>query len=179
MVKRHPDWYKLQKDSQSWDAIPQDLLVYDRLKLSNLKINFDYCHYGLRNLLEHLICPDNQKPDFYIITDIELSKKPLGELFTLYKECYDTSTCGIYLAALSYYLEPDKVRPELTGLYSENIDLVFRENFAYASKVENCSTVIDFPQAEAQKENFFKEGVNYIFVHPNIKYFHWKNENIT
>lgn len=177
MSKRFPDWYKLQKDIQCWDMIPPDMLVYNRLNSSNLKINFDYCHYGLRDALQHLECSVNEQPDFYIITDIELSKKPLSELFALYKTCYNTSTSGIYIAALSYYLEPDKVRPDLTGLYSENIDLVFRENFSYVHQVENCSTIIDFPIVDAQTKNFMIEGSNYIFVHPNIKYFLWKNKN--
>ena len=174
MVKKFQDWYKIQKDFHQWNMIPQDQLVYERLKSKNWKINFEHCHYALKELLQESECPRNKDPDFYVITNIELSKKPLGELFALYKECYDRSTCGVYVAALSYYLEPEYPRPELSGLYSENIDQVFRENFSYVDSVENCSTVIDVPL----NDNPVIEGTNYIFVHPNIKYFLWKNKNV-
>jgi hypothetical protein len=174
MTKRFPDWYKLQKDVQGWDSISPDMLLANRLAQCSLTINFDYCHYGLKNILKDFECPVNQRPDFYIITDIELSKKSLSELFGLYQECYEKSKVGIYIAALSYYLEPDQVFDNLTESYSKNIDTVFREHLRFAHTIEDWSTVIDYPVEVANKEGIFREGSNYIFVHPNVKYFLWK-----
>lgn len=174
MVKRYHDWYKLQKDYQGWSEIHPDSVVAEKLRPMNLSINFDFCHYSLKNMLmeyEHTV---DSNPDFYIITDIELSKKPLPELFELYRECYSKSTKGIYIAALSYYLEPDCVDPCLIGPYSKNIDTVFRKNLSYVSQIEEYSTVMDYPLVVANREGTMTEGRNYIFVHPNIKYFLWK-----
>lgn len=176
MNKRHPDWYKLQKDAQGWDNIDPDKVVTEILSPLGLLINFEYCHYGLKNMLDNFVCPPNTQPDFYIITELELSKRPLPELFELYRTCYNSSRVGIYIAALSYYLEPDYVDPSLTDCYSKNIDTVFRKNLDFAFKIDNYSTVINYPILAAKKHNFMQEGANYIFVHPNIKYFLWKQQ---
>lgn len=174
MTKRFHDWYKLQKEHQGWDNIHPDVVVAEKLRPMNLSINFDYCHYSLKDMLSEFEHTSESNPDFYIITDIELSKKPFSELFALYRECYNKSIKGIYIAALSYYLEPDCVDPRLTGPYSKNIDTVFRKNLSYASQVEEYSTVMDYPLLVANKQGTMIEGRNFIFVHPNIKYFLWK-----
>lgn len=174
MAKRFHDWYKLQKDHQGWNQIPPDLVVAEKLVPLNLTINFDYTHYSLKNLLKEFECPVDQDPDFYLITNIELSKKPLSELFDLVQQCYEKSRAGVYFAALSYYLEPDKVFDNLTGPYSKNIDTIFRRYLSFAYQVEDYSTVIDYPVIVANKEHTMHEGKNFIFVHPNIKYFVWK-----
>lgn len=174
MPKRYHDWYKMQQDTQGWDAIPADKMVAKKLEPLHLSIDFTHCHYGLKKLLSKYECDDDCIPDFYLVTELELGKLPLGDLFALYKKLYDRSKVGIYLAVLSYYLQPDKTYPHLTGSYSENIDRVFRENLSFADRIENCSTVIDYPLVQAQVKGFMEEGANYIFVHPNIKFWLWK-----
>jgi hypothetical protein len=62
----------------------------------------------------------------------------------------------------------------LTGSYSQNIDTVFRKNLSFATHIEQYSTVIDYPVKVANSEGTMREGSNYIFVHPNIRYFLWK-----
>ena len=96
-------------------------------------------------------------------------------MFAFYQECYNKSNRGIYIAALSYYLSPLSFDETLSGIYSENIDTVFRKNFAFADRIENLSTVIDYPLQLAHQQGYMIEGGNYIFVHPNIKYFLWKD----
>jgi hypothetical protein len=174
MTKRYHDWYKLQKDAQGWENINPDTVVAEKLKSMDLTINFDYCHYGLRNMLVEFECESTAQPDFYIITDLELSKKPLSELFDFYHDCYKKSQVGIYLAALSYYLEPDVVDPTLQGPYSKNIVTVFEKKLNFATHIENFSTVMDYPTVVAGQEGIMREGANYIFVHPNVRYFLWK-----
>ena len=175
MSKRYIDWFKTQKDVQGWNSIPQDAKLANILAPLDLSLNFDYCHYSIKNLLGVFECSNDQQPDFYIITDIELSKRPLEELFAFYQDCYNKSRRGIYIAALSYYLSPIKVDETLTGTYGENIDTFFRKNLSFADRIENLSTVIDFPLQLAHKHGHMIEGGNYIFVHPNIKYFLWKD----
>jgi hypothetical protein len=174
MSKRFHDWYDIQKKMQGWEAIPSDLAVVEKLMPLDITINFDYCHYGLRNLLQDFECPAGDQPDFFIITDLELGKRNLEDLFVLYREYYEKSKAGIYVAALSYYLQTTKTYDNLTGSYSENIDTVFRSNLNFANKVENYSTVMDYPVDAAQLCGTMIEGSNYIFVHPNVKYFLWK-----
>jgi hypothetical protein len=174
MTKRYHDWYKLQKDAQGWKNLNPDIVVAEKLKSMDLTINFDYCHYGLRNMLVEFECDSTTQPDFYIITDLELSKKSLPELFDFYHDCYKKSRVGIYLAALSYYLEPDIVDPTLQGPYSKNIANVFEKKLNFATQIENFSTVMDYPIIVANQEKIMREGANYIFVHPNIRYFLWK-----
>lgn len=175
MSKRYHDWYRIQQEVQRWKSIPPDLAVAEKLIPMSLTINFDYCHYGLKNLLLDFECPPGERPDFYVVTELELGKKPLEQLFEFYRELYENSRVGIYIATLSYYINVDRLYPDLTAPYSKNIDLVFRQNLSFADNIENASTVIDFPLIEAEKENFLVEGSNYIFVHPNIKYWLWKN----
>lgn len=175
MSKRFHDWYKLQKDAQEWDTIPSDNILANILAPLNLSLNFDYCHYSIKQLLNTFECPSSQQPDMYIITDIELSKFRFEELFALYRDCYNKSKSGIYIAALSYYLSPLEFDDTLSGTYSENIDLIFKKNLSFANRIDNLSTVIDFPLNLAQEQGHMIEGSNYIFVHPNIKYFLWKD----
>lgn len=175
MSKRFHDWYKLQKDVQGWNTIPQDTALSNVLAPLDLSLNFDYCHYSIKQLLNVFECAPDQQPDMYIITDIELSKLRLEELFDLYRDCYNKSKRGIYIAALSYYLSPTFFDDTLLGTYSENIDQVFRKNLSFADRIENLSTVIDYPLSLARKQGYLAEGANYIFVHPNIKYFLWKD----
>lgn len=176
MTKRYHDWYKMQKDVQGWQNIPADTDLAHRLAALDLSINLDHCHYALRDLLRGFRCPPDRGPDFFVITELELGKQCLPELFKFYQECYDRSRYGIYIAVLSYYLTPGTVHPDLTGPYSKNIDTVFRQNFTYADAIENISTVSDYPLVHAQKQNYLAEGANFIFVHPNIRYFLWKGE---
>lgn len=175
MNKRFHDWYKIQKDVQGWENIPADQILAERLAPLDLLINFDYSHYAIQNLLGQFRCSGDQAPDFYVITELDLGKRPLDQLFELYRECYQHSRVGIYFAVLSYYLEPKTIYPHLTGPYSKNIDIVFRENLSYADRIENVSTVIDYPLIQAEKDGYLTEGSNFIFVHPNIKYFLWKD----
>jgi len=175
MSKRFHDWYKLQKDMQGWDTIPSDTTLANILAPMDLSLNFDYCHYSIKRLLGAFECASDQQPDLYVITDIELSKIRLEELFALYQDCYNKSNRGIYIAALSYYLSPLSFDETLSGTYSENIDTVFRMNCSFADRIENLSTVIDYPLRLAHQQGYMIEGSNYIFVHPNIKYFLWKD----
>ncbi len=174
MAKRFHDWYDIQKKVQGWHAIPADIAVVEKLLPMKLSINFDYCHYGLKNLLREFECAPDIRPDFFIITDLELGKRRLDDLFSLYQKCYENSKVGIYIAALSYYLEPRKIYPDLAGSYSKNIDTVFRSELSFVNVIENYSTIIDYPVDVANQQGRMVEGANYIFVHPNIKYFLWK-----
>jgi hypothetical protein len=175
MSKRFHDWYKMQKDIQGWDTIPPDDVLASRIAPMELSLNFDYCHYSIKKLLGEFKCKSDQQPDLFIITDIELSKLRFDELFGLYQDCYNKSKRGVYIAALSYYLSPMNFDETLSGSYSENIDTVFRMNCAFADQIENLSTVIDNPLQLAHQQGHMIEGNNYIFVHPNIKYFLWKD----
>jgi hypothetical protein len=165
----------MQKDVQGWNNILPDKVLANILAPMDLSLNFDYSHYSIKQLLGMFECMPDQQPDLYIITDIELSKLCLEELFAFYQDCYNKSKRGIYVAALSYYLSPLNFDDTLPGTYSENIDTVFRMNCSFADRIDNLSTVIDHPLQLAHQQGHMIEGSNYIFVHPNIKYLLWKD----
>ena len=96
MSKRYHDWYRVQQRAQGWNSVPADLAVAEKLRPMALKINFDYCHYGLKSLLQEFECPAAQQPDFYIVTELELGKKPLEQLFDFYRGLYENSRVGMY-----------------------------------------------------------------------------------
>jgi|TARA_R110000803_G_C11969979_1_gene319619 hypothetical protein len=174
MTKRNHDWYKLQKDSNLFHkAIPADIAVYNKLKDTNWKINFEHAHYALQDLLG--VTSYKRNFDFAVITDIELSKQDLGDIVKVVKKLYDQSVYGVYVALLSYYIVPDKVRPQLAGTYSENLDTLLEEFFQFSSTQENISTVYDYPLQTRWIDGRLDEGANFIFVHPNIKYYLWKD----
>lgn len=174
MTKRNHDWYKLQKDYNLFsNAIPADVAVFNRLKHKNWNINFAHAHYALRDLFGGTSFESAY--DFAIITDIELSKQNLSDVVQLIKKLYDQSLHGVYIALLSYYIVPDKLRPELVGTYSENLEQVLQEMFKFSHKQENLSTVYDYPLQTRWIDGRLDEGANFIFVHPNIKYYLWKN----
>jgi|TARA_B110000503_G_C7007754_1_gene354330 hypothetical protein len=175
MSKRFHDWYKMQKDVQGWKTIPPDTVLANILAPMDMSLNFNYSHYSIKKLLNAFECMPSHQADLYIITEIELSKLRLEELFTLYQDCYNKSKRGIYIAALSYYLSPLSFDETLSRTYSENIDTIFRKNCSFADRIENLSTVIDYPLQLAHQQDYMIEGSNYIFVHPNIKYFLWKD----
>jgi hypothetical protein len=146
--------------------------VANRLKSTNWTLDLSYCHRSLKEML--MPCTTaHQYSDFFVLTDIELGKLPLETFFKLVRKKYNDSKFGGYIAVLSYYLNTNVVRHDLQGSYSENIAQVFSENLSYVNRLENLSSVTDFP-INKTKNNVLIEGSNFIFVHPNIRYFLWK-----
>ena len=111
--------------------------------------------------------------DFFVITDLELSKFPLDMFFKLVEKQYKNSSTGGYIACLSYYINSRKQYAGLGDSYSKNISMVFNQELSFAARLENYSQVFDRP-IDPVVNNQLVEGANFIFVHPNIRYFLWK-----
>jgi hypothetical protein len=171
-MKRYHDWYKLQKDFQGWDAIQPDIDVVNIVSKNNWCLNLDHCHASLKNLLEKYHMPKEQV-DFFVITDPELSKFPLDVFFKLVTKHYKNSSIGGYMAHLSYYLNTRKKYSGLGDSYSKNINMVFDQELSFANRLEDCSVLLDYPITKVINGQLV-EGSNFIFVHPNIRYFLWK-----
>ena len=171
-MKRYYDWHKLQKDFQGWNIIQSDADVVNVVSQNNWCLNLDHCHASLKNLLEQYHVP---KPhvDFFVITDLELSKFPLDMFFKLVEKQYKNSSTGGYIACLSYYINSRKKYSGLGDSYSKNISMVFDQELSFAARIENHSQVFDRPIDEVV-DGQLVEGANFIFVHPNIRYFLWK-----
>lgn len=171
-MKRVHSWYQLQKDNQGWEKIEPDSVVVDLIADKKWCLDLSYCHDSLRSLLEpHHV--SKSQTDFFVVTELELSKFPLEAVFKLIHTRYNHACVGGYVALLSYYLTSNKKYCNLSGSYSENINQVFVDNFDYVNKLENKSCVIDFP-IDQVKDGQLIEGANFIFVHPNIRYVLWK-----
>lgn len=171
-MKRYHDWYSLQKNFQGWDEIRPDHDVLTKLQDRRWSMDLTHCHENLKRLLREVDVAGDQQ-DFFIITDLELSKFPLHMFFKIVEKKYQKSRYGGYIAALSYYLNPRRPDHDLSGTYSENIDRVFRSNLHFANKIECVSQVNDDP-ISIVVDNRLLEGTNFIFVHPNIRYYLWK-----
>ena len=170
--KRIHNWYQLQQDMQGWGEIKPDQVIVDYLLDKQWSLELSKCHNNLKQkLLPYNV--NKSHPDFFIITELELSKIPLDILFKYYRSCYEKSKFGIYISVLSYYINSSTKYKDLTGTYSENIDVIFRKNLNFANRIENLSDVNDWPLYHT-KNGQLVEGANFIFVHPNIRYFLWK-----
>jgi len=171
-MKRYHDWYKLQQDFQGWNGITPDETVINRLSDKNWSIDTKHCHLSLKQSLSKF-SNETGSSDFFILTDVEIGKLPLDVFFKIVKKKYESSKHGGYIAILSYYLNVKVSDPSLTGSYKENIETVFSNNLSYVSNLENVSDVVDFP-INIVVDDELVEGANFIFVHPNIRYFLWK-----
>lgn len=171
-MKRYHDWYKLQKDCQGWDAIQPDVDVVNMVSQNHWCLNLDHCHQSLKSLLEKYHVPKSQV-DFFVITDPELSKFPLDIIFKLVEKQYTLSSVGGYMACLSYYLNSRKKYTGLGDSYNQNIKQVFEQELSFAVRVQCHSQVLDRPIDQVVNGQLV-EGSNFIFVHPNIRYFLWK-----
>jgi hypothetical protein len=171
-MKRHHNWYNLQKDFQGWQIIKPDADIRNLVSKNNWCLNLDYCHSSLKELLIQYHVPKSVV-DFFVITDLELSKFPLDVFFKLVKHQYENSSIGGYIACLSYYINSRKSYIGLGNSYCDNINTVFQNELYFASRIENCSVVVDYPINKLSGDVLI-EGTNFIFVHPNIRYFLWK-----
>ena len=171
-MKRYHNWHNLQRDFQGWQIIQPDLDVEHVVSQNNWCLNLEYCHSSLKEQLKKYHVP---KPtmDFFVVTELELSKLPLDIFFKLVKHQYDNSSTGGYIACLSYYLNCRKSYTDLGNSYRDNISMVFDQELSFAMSTENCSAVTDYPINNLLNGELI-EGSNFIFVHPNIRYFLWK-----
>lgn len=166
------DWYQIQKEYQGWNEILPDYKIIELVAKQSWSLNLKHCHKNLRDKLKpyHV---EKSEIDFSVITDIELSKLPLKFIFKMIKNEYQTAKVGVYVALLSYYLNTPPYNNLPSVPYSENIATVFKQNLSFANQIENKSCVIDNPITKSNC-NILIEGSNFIFVHPNIRYFLWK-----
>jgi len=171
-MKRYHNWHNLQKDFQGWQIIRPDLDVETVVSKHSWCLNLEYCHSSLKELLKKYHVP---KPavDFFVVTELELSKLPLDVFFKLVQHQYKNSSTGGYIACLSYYLNCRKSYTGLSNSYSNNIRTIFDQELLFATSTENCSAVTDYPINKLSNGQLI-EGSNFIFVHPNIRYFLWK-----
>jgi hypothetical protein len=168
LIKRNHDWYELQKVNQKWDLLEIDKFVFNKIP-NNFSVNVKYAHSSLKNLYNNL----DKNNDFYIISDLSISKFPLENIIKIIKKLYNLSNFGVYVSLLSYYITPKKNLSDLPDSYEESLKIYFEEKFSFANKIENYSVVSDNP-LNLLKNNHLIEGANFIFVHPNIRYFLWK-----
>ena len=166
LIKRQSDWYLLQQQNQGWAEVYADDYVCTVLSKLNATANTSMAHNNLKNKLQF-------GDDIYIISDIEFSKLPLPTILKLIKASYDKSKLGVYVALLSYYITPTTVDSTLPDSYKQSISELFDKEFSYATRSENLSIVEDNP-INIINNNELVEGANFIFVHPNIRYFLWK-----
>jgi len=171
MQRRNPDWYDLQKKVQGWDEIAPDQKIIDLVADKGWSLDVSRCHDNLKTKLRQFHV-DKPHTDFSVITDLELSKLPLPFVIKMIKHYYEKSNIGVYVAMLSYYINSPE-RFDLADNYPNNLARVFEMKFNFANSIEDHSCVSDLPINHTHGGALL-EGSNFIFVHPNIRYFLWK-----
>jgi hypothetical protein len=165
------DWYELQKRVYQFEEIEQDQMVISRVRDNNWTVDLDLAHKNLKSKLADRV---SQTPDIFILSDIEISKLPLEYVMKIVDKKFQRSRYGGYFALLSYYLNSKIKFDNLGESYKNNIDTVVRKFTSYAGRVENYTTMNDYPIEVLNKRGDLLEGSNYIFVHGNVKYWIWK-----
>lgn len=164
------NWYNLQKNVQGWDEIKADYEIINLVNDNKWSVDTSLAHNNIKDKVK----TSNKTADFFILTDIEYSKCPLPMLIEIIKHKYEQCRVGGYLALLSYYLNSTKPNKTLPESYKDSIDIFFKKEFSFANKIQQKSTVIDNPIEVKNNNNVLVEGNNFLFVHPNIRYFLWK-----
>jgi hypothetical protein len=168
-----PDWYELQKRNLLFNEIAPDQEVIQRLTHTNWTIDLSKAHQNLKTKLWSHNTSD-KKFDFFIMTDIELSKLPLEMFFKIVQHKYQHSKYGGYIALLSYYLTSNTTYSDLGASYKYNINQVCSQYLEFVNNIENKSMVYDQPIDLLDDKGKLLEGSNFIFVHPNIRFWLWK-----
>lgn len=163
------DWYKLQKSYHNFDAITPDIELYNRIIDKKASVDLTRSHDSLRHLLRDM--PKGR--DIIVISNVEISKLPLEKIITYVKNCYINCQFGVYVSLLSYYITPSVVDSQLPHNYSHACSKYFNNAFDFANQIENLSCITDYPIYNSV-DNHLKEGSNFLFVHPNIRYWLWK-----
>ena len=160
------DWYRLQQKYMCFDEISPDAQVLEQVK--GLGVNTDFAHNNLKTKLH------NTGNDVFLITDIEISKKlPLEQIVKLVKRCYNKCNKGVYVSLLSYWITPKHVDKSLPDSYANSIRIYFQEQFDFANTLQDISISND-NSMRINANGVLEEGQNFIFVHPNIRYWLWK-----
>jgi hypothetical protein len=167
------DWAGMQKKILGWEVTAADSRVIDCVKDQGWNIDSSRTHHVLQHALSKHSVPKNQF-DFFVMTDLELSKLPFDSVIKIIKAQLRSVKVGGYFALMSYYLNVTKPRRQLTGTYPENILQVFQQELADVAKVECVSNVYHEPiNVFDPVSQEMIEGANFLFVHPNIRYFVW------
>lgn len=160
------NWYRLQQLYIGFDEISADGEVLRRV--SNYSVNTDFAHNNLKEKIH------NTGHDIALITDINVSKKlPVEHIIKLVKRLYEQSSVGVYVSLLSYWITPQHTDKSLPESYTDSIKIYFDKQFNFANKVEDVS-ICDDNSMRVNEHKVMEEGQNFIFVHPNIRYWLWK-----
>lgn len=167
-----PDWYRLQQRIFNYSNISPDQAVTDRIVRQGWNLDLKLAHSNLQKCLQpHHVNKD--KVDFFVLTELELGKWPLPTLFRLINHKIDSVQVGGYVSILSYYINNTQSHDCLTDSFKDNIELVFKRNLKNIRQIENVSVVQDYP-INVVKDDALVEGSNFIFVHPNVRFWIWK-----
>ena len=162
-------WYKLQQNYFSFDEITPDVEVYLDILNKKTSVNLTFAHQSLKKLLRSIPTGNG----IIVISNIEVSKQPLERIIKHVQACYDKCEVGVYVALLSYFITPVNVDPSLPVSYSHACAKYFKREFAFANMVQNLSQITDYPIYKPNGD-YLEEGSNFLFVHPNIRYWLWK-----
>ena len=164
-------WYHLQKKIQGWNEISADQGILDLVESNDWCVDVSYAHDNLRRRLAHRI---SCRPDFFVVSHLQLGKLPIETITDIVRQQFDSARCGGYVALLSYYLNSIRRYDCMGDTYSQTIDLVLRQLWEFSPGIENVSTMTDYPILNALRHERLIEGTNFLFVHGNVRYFLWK-----
>ena len=77
------DWYNLQKRIWNFEEINPDKEIIEKISDENWKVDLSLAHKNLKTKLAEYD-NKNDPPDFFIMTDIEISKFPIETFFKIF-----------------------------------------------------------------------------------------------
>lgn len=160
------NWYRTQQKVLGFTEIFADAELMRRI--GDRSVNLTYAHNNLKQKLHHI------GNDIALITDIDVSKKIyVDDIVKLVRRQYDLVNVGVYVSLLSYWITPRKTDKSLPESYADSIKIYFNKQFDFAKKIEDVSICND-DSMRINESGRLEEGSNFIFVHPNIRYWLWK-----
>lgn len=171
------DWKELQKKMCWFEDIKADAIIKQFVD-SHPSATFDV-EWAAPDIKKYVEANAAVGSDFFIITNREFSKNSLPRIEEIIHQKMAAASIGGYVALLSYYLnwtgkDVDKTLPDLM---SKAVDC-WVNKFPY--RVDNVSQVNDYPIYKSDSVNYrdtargLYEGKNFLFSHPNVRFWLWK-----
>jgi hypothetical protein len=170
------DWKHLQQQICWFEDIKADAVI--KRFVNAHPIEFD-TEFASPDLKDYVFKNAKSGSDFFIITDREFSKNSLLSITDTIHHKMSQASLGGYVSLLSYYLnwQKEEVDKNYPDIFSVAIDQWIKK---LPYRTENISTVIDYPILKYERANYHPdshglfEGKNFLFSHPNVKFWIWK-----
>ena len=171
------EWKKCQlKALGSSEIAPDYALKSYILSHKEYVYNIEYAGTDIQLFLkDHNIQTNNDKFDFYLITDFKFSKLPLEKIECAFRRLYGHAKIGGYAAMQSYFINynSNKLYSEFPDSYSQSVPY-WVETVLKIENFTNETLQLDNPLLRKTSDGQLISGSDFMYVHGNIRFWAWK-----